>query len=155
MMTKWVLALVAAVALIVAPQGAISGERVKVEFEKVKTDAPSGLEYDYTFMVKNHHSGDAIEDADFMISTDMPAMPGAHHMPHVKAEPGHHPGSYKARLDFDMAGEWTLTLKFSQPHKDQVVISDMVGEQAGETEMDHSNHGDDGTDHSNHGQSDQ
>ena len=119
-----------------------------VEFEKSKTEAPSGLEYEYTFSVKSHASGDAIADAEFMISTDMPSMPGMHQMPHVNAEPGHHPGSYKAKIDFDMAGEWTLNLKFSKPHLDQVVLTDKVGEQMGE--MDHSGHGDGKMDHSTH-----
>lgn len=133
--------------------GVVAADRVLVEFEKIKTDAPSGLEYEYTFMVKKHGSGDMVEGADFMISTDMAAMPGAHHMPHVKAEPGHHPGAYKAKLEFDMAGEWTLILSFTQPHKDKVVLTDMVGEADGDMKMDHSKHGDDTMDHSTHGNS--
>lgn len=139
--------------LAVLAGGAVAADRMMVEYTKVKTDGPSDLEYEYTFMVKKHGSGEMVEGADFVISTDMAAMPGAHHMPHVKAQPGHHPGAYTAKFDFDMAGEWTLILKFTQPHRDQVVLRDMVGDPDGNGKMDHSNHGNDTMDHSTHGSS--
>ncbi|MGI9385345.1 MAG: FixH family protein [Methyloligellaceae bacterium] len=110
---------------------ATAADRLKVEFTKKPTDAKSGLEYEYTFTVKKLKSGETVSGADFMIATDMPAMPGAHHMPHVKGEPGETPGSYRAKIDFDMAGGWNLILRFKKPHRDQVVVSDEVARQSG------------------------
>ncbi|MGI9305176.1 MAG: FixH family protein [Gammaproteobacteria bacterium] len=130
--------------------GALAGDRLMVDFNKTPTGSASGLEYEYEFTVMEHGSGDAVEGAEFMISTDMPSMPGAHHMPHVKGEAGDIPGSYKAKMNFDMPGEWNLILRFTQPQRDQVVLSDNVEVQAdgkghgkmdhAHKEMDHSKH---------------
>lgn len=120
---------------------AAAADRLKVEFTKKPTDAKSGLGYEYTFTVRKLKSGEAVDGADFMIATDMPSMPGAHHMPHVKAEPGEAPGSYRAKIDFDMAGGWNLILRFKKPHRDQVVVSDEVAKQPeGEGHAGHEKH---------------
>ncbi len=114
-----------------AAAGALAADRLKVDFSKKPTDAKSGLEYEYTFTVTKRKSGEPVEGADFVIATDMPAMTGAHHMPHVKAEPGEKPGTYRAKIDFDMAGGWSLILRFKKPHRDQVVVSDEVTKRTG------------------------
>ena len=127
-----------------------AADRLMVEYSKEPIASTSGLAYKYTFKVKSHHGGKPVEGADFMVSTDMPAMPGAHHMPHVKNQPGHHPGTYTVKLDFDMPGEWNLILKFSKPHRDQVVIRETIkknGDKMGD-KTDHSKHK---TGHSGHG----
>ena len=127
-----------------------AADRLMVDHSKKPIESPSGLAYKYTFKVKSHHGGKPVEGADFMVSTDMPAMPGAHHMPHVKNQPGHHPGTYTVKLDFDMPGEWNLILKFSKPHRDQVVIRETIkkhGDKMGD-KTDHSKHK---TGHSGHG----
>ena len=118
-----------AAAAILAHGVAIAGDRMMVRHSKQPTGAESSLGYEYTFKVTKHGSGDPVDGAEFSISTDMPSMPGAHHMPHVAGEPTGEPGTYKAELDFDMPGEWTLILRFSKPSRDQVVISDMIERQ--------------------------
>ena len=83
------------------------------EYTKEFTGSKSGLEYRYTITVKKHRSGEPVTGAEFTIATDMATMPGAHHMPHVKAEPGHDPGTYHATIDFVMAGGWSVLVRFT------------------------------------------
>ena len=116
-------------AMLLAHGAAAAGDRMVVQHSKQPTDAESGLGYEYTFMVTKHGSGDPVDGAEFSVATDMPSMPGAHHMPHRSGEPTGEPGTYRAELDFDMPGEWNLILRFSKPNRDQVVISDMIEKQ--------------------------
>lgn len=107
-----------------------AGERIVVDYKKEPTGSKSGLEYRYTFTVNTHKSQSPVDGADFTIATDMPSMPGAHHMPHVRAGPGKMPGTYSATIDFDMAGPWNLILRFTKPQRDQVVVSDTIVKQS-------------------------
>ncbi len=122
-------ALVAALALV--PSAATAGERLMAEYTKEFTGSKSGLEYRYTIKVKIHKTGEPVAGAEFTIATDMPTMPGAHHRPPVKAEPGDHSGTYHATIDFVMVGAWNLILRFTKPHRDQIVLTDTVLMQAG------------------------
>lgn len=134
------LAMALGLAMNVADAGA--GERMSVDYRKEPTTAKSGLAYRYTFTVTTLKDKEPVEEADFTIATDMPSMPGAHHMPHVKAEPGETPGTYHATIDFDMAGEWNLILRFSRPQRDQIVLNDEVAQKpdAGGRHRDHKAH---------------
>ena len=118
-------------AILLAPSAALAGERMMVQHSKQPTGAESGLGYEYTFKVTKHGSGDPVEGAEFSIATDMPSMPGGHHMPHVAGKPTGDPGTYTAAFDFDMPGAWNLILRFRKPNPDQVVISDMIEMQQG------------------------
>ena len=115
-----------AAAALLAHGVAFAGDRMMVQHSKQPTGAEGGLGYEYTFRVTKHGNGDPVDGAQFSVSTDMPSMPGAHHMPHQTGEPTGEPGTYRAAFDFDMPGEWTLILRFSKPSRDQVVISDMI-----------------------------
>lgn len=44
-------------------------------------------------------------------------MPMAHHVPKVSAKPGAQPGSYVARIAFEMPGEWAAKVEVSKPIK--------------------------------------
>lgn len=125
----WYLSLFAA--FLLAQSVATAGDRMMVQHSKQPTGAEGGLGYQYTFKVTKHGSGEPVDGAELSISTDMPSMPGAHHMPHVAGEPAGEPGAYKAELDFDMPGEWNLILRFKKPNPDQVVISDMIDRRPG------------------------
>lgn len=129
MRNLWVSALVAALALV--PSAATAGERLMAEYTKEFTGSKGGLEHLYTIKVKIHKTGAPVAGAEFTIATDMPTMPGAHHMPPVKAEPGDHSGTYHATIDFVMVGGWNLILRFTKPHRDQIVLTDTVLMQAG------------------------
>ena len=113
-------------ALLLAQSAVMAADRMMVQHSKQSTGAESGLGYEYTFRVTRHGSGDLVDGAEFSVSTDMPSMPGAHHMPPVTGMAAGEPGVYKAELDFDMPGEWNLILRFKKPNRDQVVISDMI-----------------------------
>ena len=127
---RWLLLVVSAVFL-VAQSAVMAADRMVVQHSKQATTAATGLGYEFTFKVTKHGSGDPVDGAEFSVSTDMPSMPGAHHMPPVAGEPTGEPGTYRAELDFDMPGEWNLILKFRKPSRDQVVISDMIERQPG------------------------
>lgn len=102
-----------------------AAERLHAEFTKEPTGAASGLEYHYVIKVTSS-DGTPVEGAIFEISSDMPAMPGAHHMPHIAGKSADDPGVYHAKIDFVMPGEWRLVLRFEKPHRDVVVLNDMV-----------------------------
>lgn len=121
---RWFLCIPAAFLLM--QSAVLAGDRMVVQHSKQSTGAESGLGYEYTFKVTRHGSGDLVDGAEFSVSTDMPSMPGAHHMPPVTGMAAGEPGVYKAELDFDMPGEWNLILRFKKPNRDQVVISDMI-----------------------------
>ena len=147
---RWFPGIPFAMALLLAQGVAMAGDRMMVQHSKQPTGAEGGLGYEYTFKVTKHGSGEPVDGADFSVSTDMPSMPGAHHMPHVTGEPAGEPGTYRAALDFDMPGAWTLILRFRTPNPDQVVISDMIEMQPGGKAQ--AGHGDSsgGMDHSGH-----
>ena len=127
---RWLLLGIPA-AFLLAQSAVMAADRMMVQHSKQSTAAQSGLGYEYTFKVTKHGSGKPVDGAEFSIATDMPGMPGAHHMPHMTGEPTGEPGTYRAELDFDMPGEWNLILKFRKPNRDQVVISDMIEKQPG------------------------
>ena len=127
---RWLPLGISAVFLL-AQSAVMAADRMMVQHSKQSTAAESGLGYEFTFKVTKHGSGDPVDGAEFSVSTDMPRMPGAHHMPPVAGEPTGEPGTYRAELDFDMPGEWNLILKFRKPSRDQVVISDMIERQPG------------------------
>ena len=77
-------------AFLLAQSGVMAADRMMVQHSKQSTAAESGLGYEYTFKVTKHGSGDPVDGAEFSIATDMPGMPGAHHMPPVT---GSRPGS--------------------------------------------------------------
>lgn len=144
-----------AVAAFLLVQGvAVAGDRMMVRHSRQPTNAESGLGYEYTFKVTKHGSGEPVAGAHFTIATDMPGMPGAHHMPHVAGEPAGEPGTYRAAFDFDMPGDWILILRFSKPNPDQVVIPDTIEMQPGEMQpggQGHTGPGGHETDRSGHG----
>ena len=127
---RWLLLVVSAVFLL-TQSAVMAADRMMVQHSKQATTAATGLGYEFTFKVTKHGSGDPVDGAEFSVSTDMPSMPGAHHMPPVAGEPTGEPGTYRAELDFDMPGAWNLILKFRKPNRDQVVISDMIERQPG------------------------
>ena len=128
---RWLLVGLAA-AFLLAQSAVMAADRMMVQYSKQATAAEGGLGYEFTFKVTKHGSGDPVDGAEFSVSTDMPSMPGAHHMPPVAGEPTGEPGTYRAELDFDMPGAWNLILKFRKPDRDQVVISDMIEKHQGE-----------------------
>jgi hypothetical protein len=54
------------------------------------------------------------------VSADMPSMPLVHNVRPVKASAGGEPGSYQAKLELEMSGDWALRIDLSGPLRDRV-----------------------------------
>ena len=98
--------------------GADERKAAEVECTPVERQA---LVYDCTFTLKGRKSGTPIADAEFTVGADMPSMPGAHSVRPVPAEPHGAPGTYRARIELEMTGEWALKLDFTRPGRDRLI----------------------------------
>ena len=78
------------------------------------------LAYDCIITLTNKQTGQAIKDAEFTVSADMPSMPGAHTVKPV-AVMNHGMGMYHVQLVLEMYGEWALIMDFTLPKRDRVV----------------------------------
>lgn len=78
------------------------------------------LAYDCIITLTNKKTGQAIKDAEFTVSADMPSMPGAHTVKPV-AVMNHGMGMYHVQLVLEMYGEWALIMDFTLPKRDRVV----------------------------------
>ncbi len=103
----------------ILPMSAFAGERKQAEITCAPTDEK--LVFDCVMMVTGRTSGSPIADAEFMVSADMPSMPGAHNVKPVPAFPRDQPGMYEARIHLEMLGEWAVKLDFTKPDRDRVV----------------------------------
>ena len=101
------------------PMLAAAGERKAAEVECKPTEQK--LVYNCMITLKGKKSGTPIADAEFMVSAAMPSMPGVHNVRPVPAEPHGMPGMYRARLQFEMTGEWALKLDFTKPSRDRLI----------------------------------
>ena len=100
-----------------SPMLATAGERKAAEVE-CKPVEQQKLVYDCTITLKGRKSGAPIAGAEFTVGADMPSMPGAHNVRPVRAEPTGTPGTYRARIELEMTGEWALRLDFTRPGRD-------------------------------------
>jgi hypothetical protein len=57
------------------------------------------------------------------VDADMPSMPMAHNTAPVSAEPGNAAGEYRATLDLEMPGEWTVKLRLSGAARGVLVLN--------------------------------
>src|ERR687891_320848 len=78
------------------------------------------MEYDCLLMLKGTRSGQPILGAAIVVGADMPAMPMAHNVKPVKADPTGKPGEYKFRIALDMHGEWALKIRLAKPRQDLI-----------------------------------
>ena len=117
---------IAASAMILLSSTAGAGERAKADVDCKATGEK--LIYDCTIVLLNKKSGNTIPDAKIVIKAGMPAMPMAHNVVPVTAMAMAKPGSYHARLELEMHGEWALTLDVSGPLRDRLVKKLQFGE---------------------------
>ena len=57
------------------------------------------------------------------VGADMPSMPMAHNVKPVKAVPGSEPGTYRARIELEMHGDWAVKVDLAGPVRDRIVKS--------------------------------
>ena len=78
------------------------------------------LVYDCMIYLTDTKTKEKISGAKFVVSADMPSMPGAHNIKPVIAH-SMGLGSYHVRLKLDMYGEWVLKMDFTKPRRDRIV----------------------------------
>lgn len=84
---------------------------------------PKTLEYDCTIKLVDSRSGQALTGIDVSVGADMPSMPMAHNVKPVKAAAGSEPGTYRARLELEMHGEWAVKMDLAGKVRDRIVKS--------------------------------
>lgn len=137
MTTRFVAVLVVA-GLGQLPLLAGADERKAAEVECAPVEQET-LVFDCTIALRGRKSGAPIADAEFTVGADMPSMPGAHNVRPVAAVPHGPPGTYRARIELEMTGEWALRLDFTRPGRDRLVRKLRFGAMGG--------HGGDGREH--------
>ena len=116
---RWTAAFViAGLGLLPPLAGADERKAAEVQCTPVERQA---LVYDCLITLKGRKSGTPIAGAEFTVGADMPSMPAAHNVRPVPAEPHGTPGTYRARIELEMTGEWALKLDFTRPGRDRLV----------------------------------
>jgi hypothetical protein len=83
--------------------------------------AAEPLFYDCTIALTDAKSNQPLTGVAVSVGADMPSMPGAHSVRPVKATAAEPPGSYRARIELEMHGDWALQLNISGGGRDRVV----------------------------------
>ncbi len=138
--TRAILTGVGAISLMTSVAGAAERPKVEVECK------PAGeqLVYMCMFSVTERKSGAPIENAEFKVNVDMPAMPMAHNIRPVTPSAAGEPGMYHGKLQLEMMGEWALKMEFKKPVRDVVIKKLLFGDMAtheGHKSFDPSSHG--------------
>lgn len=113
--------LFAALAIAACFAGALSAAelRAKADVACQPTDKP--LQYDCTIRLTHARTDAPLTDVTVMVGADMPSMPMMHNVRPAKATAGRESGSYEARLDLEMTGDWALRLDLTGKVRDRVV----------------------------------
>ena len=94
------------------------------------------LVYECKIYLTDMKTKEKLSGAKFMVSADMPSMPGAHNVKPVMAH-SMGLGIYHARLKLEMYGEWVLKMDFTKPRRDRIVKKMIFGGQGHEMSHDH------------------
>ena len=81
----------------------------------------TGTDFVYDCEVRLARGGAPLAGVQLSIGADMPSMPMMHNVRPVKATPGATAGTYQARLELEMHGDWAVQLNLSGPARDRVV----------------------------------
>lgn len=109
------------VVLVSAGSGLTADVKAKAEVSCSATAKP--LEYDCTIKLSDRRSGAALTGVDVTVGADMPSMPMAHNVKPVKAAPGNEPGTYRARIELEMHGNWAVKVDLAGQVRDRIVKS--------------------------------
>jgi len=82
----------------------------------------TGTDFVYDCVILLERGGAPLAGVQITVGADMPSMPMAHNIKPVKAAPGRDAGTYEARLDLEMTGEWAVQLRLAGPVRDQLVL---------------------------------
>ena len=125
-MIRRIAAFVASTA-IVAALPAAAQERMGAEV--TCSQVGQTMAYDCLLMLKGRTSGQPIQGAAIVVGADMPAMPMAHNLKPVRAEPTGVPGEYRFKITLEMHGEWALKIRLAKPRQDLIVHKMMFAPQ--------------------------
>jgi hypothetical protein len=82
----------------------------------------TGTDFVYDCVIRLERGGAPLAGVQVTVGADMPSMPMAHNIKPVKAAPGRDAGTYEARLDLEMTGEWAVKLRLAGPVRDLLVL---------------------------------
>ena len=94
------------------------------------------LVYECKIYLTDMKTKEKLSGAKFMVSADMPSMPGAHNVKPVMAH-SMGMGMYHVRLNLEMYGEWVLKMDFTKPRRDRIVKKMIFGEKGHHMSNDH------------------
>jgi hypothetical protein len=94
--------------------------------ERAKADVfcqpgSKSLQYDCTIKLTNARTGAPVTKVNLTVGADMPSMPMMHNVRPVSAISTEEPGTYRARIELEMHGDWVLQLNLSGEIKDRLV----------------------------------
>ena len=96
---------------------------VRAKAEVACKPTETKLEYDCTIKLSNARTGEPLADVMLTVGADMPSMPLAHNVRPVKADPGQEAGTYQARIQLEMLGDWALRLDLGGKARDRVIAT--------------------------------
>ena len=123
-----------AILFLAIPPSSLAADKKSAHVECAATDVR--LVYDCKITLTNKQTGQAIKDAAFTVSADMPSMPGAHAIKPV-AVINHGMGMYHIQLVLEMYGQWALAMDFTQPKRDRVVTKVTITKTGGDSTHNH------------------
>jgi hypothetical protein len=115
--------LLLSLAVVMASSASALAADIKASAEVNCSATQKPLEYDCTIKLSDRRSGAALTGIDVTVGADMPSMPMAHNVKPVKAVPGSEPGTYRARLDLEMHGDWAVKVDLAGTVRDRIVKS--------------------------------
>jgi hypothetical protein len=113
------LRLFAIATVLIAASPALAQTRAKADIDCKPAGKP--LQYDCTIRLMDARSSAPLSGVEVKVGADMPSMPMMHNVQPVPAKPGDTPGTYQARIELEMHGEWMLRLDLSGPLRDRVL----------------------------------
>jgi hypothetical protein len=115
------LQLFSALTIAVCFAGALSAAEVRAKADVTCQPTAESLQYDCTIRLTHARTAAPLTDVTVMVGADMPSMPMMHNVRPVKAIAGRESGSYEARLDLEMTGDWAVRLDLTGKVRDRVV----------------------------------
>jgi hypothetical protein len=94
--------------------------------ERVKADVscqpgPKSLQYECTIKLTHARTGAPLTKVNLTVGADMPSMAMTHGLRPVKATPTEEPGTFRARIELEMHGDWALQLNVAGDVHDRVI----------------------------------
>ena len=120
-MTRTRLVCAIATIAICLPAGSAHAQ-VRAKADVACRPAGAALEYDCMIKLTNARTNEPLSSVTLTVGADMPSMPMMHNVRPVKATPGE-VGTYQARLELEMHGDWAVQLNLSGPVRDRVIAN--------------------------------